>query len=704
MADDRAGSKKYKKDMKDRVREKSGDDDLDEEEPDFSDPDDFVDKITEEELLGDLLKQRPKETDGIDSVVVVDNIPQVGPEKQEKLKSMIRKIFGKFGKIQTEYFPMENDLTKGYCFLEFQNAREAMDAVTATNGYKLDKQHTFAVNPFTDFDKCANVLNDWVPPAPTPYSDQGNLLHWLMDPRCVDQFSVIYEGGERTAIYQNMPGEPVSLQSRQRWTETYVRWSPRGTYLATFHQKGVALWGGEAMKQIVRFSHPGVQLSDFSPCERYMVTFSSAPETNKEDPTAIIIWDLRTGYKKRGFLCDNASAWPVFKWSYDGSYFARMSQDTLSIYETPSFGMLDKKSIKIKGLKDFAWSPTDNIISYWTCEEGDLPARVTLIEIPSRATLCTKNLFAVADCKLHWQKSGQYLCVKVDRYKSKKEEKEKETVKYAGIFHSFYVFRIKEKEIPVDTVEVKESITAFAWEPVGHRFACIHGETPRIGVSFYNVRKGGTVELIKTLDKRSVNHLFWSPNGQFIVLAGLRGMNGILEFVDTADMTVMMQAEHFMATDVEWDPTGRYVATIVSWWGHKVDNAYWLWNFQGKLLCKQPLDRVCQLQWRPRPPSLLSADQLKEIKKNMKKYNTMFGIEDKMRESKASKEQIEKRRSEMESFKQWQQICDKRYREEKMQRLKLRNNVDTDAIESYVAEETIEFLVNVEEFVIDDEE
>ena len=46
--------------------------------------------------------------------------------------------------------------------------------------------------------------------------------------------------------------------------------------------------------------------------------------------------------------------------------------------------------------------------------------------------------------------------------------------------------------------------------------------------------------------------------------------NGILEFVDTADMTVMAQTEHFMATDVEWDPTGRYVTTGVSWWGHKV--------------------------------------------------------------------------------------------------------------------------------------
>ena len=33
---------------------------------------------------------------------------------------------------------------------------------------------------------------------------------------------------------------------------------------------------------------------------------------------------------------------------------------------------------------------------------------------------------------------------------------------------------------------------------------------------------------------------------------------------------VMMSTEHFMATDIEWDPTGRYVASCVSWWGHKV--------------------------------------------------------------------------------------------------------------------------------------
>ena len=49
-------------------------------------------------------------------------------------------------------------------------------------------------------------------------------------------------------------------------------------------------------------------------------------------------------------------------------------------------------------------------------------------------------------------------------------------------------------------------------------------------------------------------------------------MNGVLEFYDTSDVVCINQAEHFMATDVEWDPTGRFVATSVSWWAHKVSN------------------------------------------------------------------------------------------------------------------------------------
>ena len=47
---------------------------------------------------------------------------------------------------------------------------------------------------------------------------------------------------------------------------------------------------------------------------------------------------------------------------------------------------------------------------------------------------------------------------------------------------------MREKQIPVDNVEFKEQISAFAWEPTGSKFAVIWGEAPRINVSFYNVK------------------------------------------------------------------------------------------------------------------------------------------------------------------------------------------------------------------------
>ena len=111
--------------------------------------------------------------------------------------------------------------------------------------------------------------------------------------------------------------------------------------------------------------------------------------------------------------------------------------------------------------------------------------------------------------------------------------------------------------------------------------------------------------------------------------------------------------EHFMATDVEWDPTGRYVVTGVSWWGHKVDNAYWLWNFQGKILKRSTVDKFCQLIWRPRPPTLLTKEGLKEIKKNIKKYSEQFSAKDKMRQSKASKELMARRQELADRFNKW---------------------------------------------------
>ena len=115
-----------------------------------------------------------------------------------------------------------------------------------------------------------------------------------------------------------------------------------------------------------------------------------------EEVAPVIIWEARTGVKKRMFTVTGGGSWPIFKWSSDDKFFARIATDTkatdnkeepvpaLSIYETPSFGLLDRKSIKVNGMRDFSWSPTENILAYWVAKDKDVPARVTLVEIPSR--------------------------------------------------------------------------------------------------------------------------------------------------------------------------------------------------------------------------------------------------------------------------------------------------------------------------------
>lgn len=45
---------------------------------------------------------------------------------------------------------------------------------------------------------------------------------------------------------------------------------------------------------------------------RYLVTFSPLMDT-QDDPQAIIIWDILTGQKKRGFHCESSAHWPIFK-------------------------------------------------------------------------------------------------------------------------------------------------------------------------------------------------------------------------------------------------------------------------------------------------------------------------------------------------------------------------------------------------------
>lgn len=86
--------------------------------------------------------------------------------------------------------------------------------------------------------------------------------------------------------------------------------------------------------------------------------------------------------------------------------------------------------------------------------------------------------------------------------------------------YNFEIFHMREKQIPVDSVEIKEPIHAFAWEPVGSKFAIIHGEIPSVNVSFYEVRYGHQPALLSKwmYNRISIITLFIWLNKKFACL------------------------------------------------------------------------------------------------------------------------------------------------------------------------------------------
>jgi translation initiation factor 3 subunit B len=487
------------------------------------------------------------------------------------------------------------------------------------------------VNKLTDIDRYGRegrVEEEYTPPTPEPFQQTEHLRSWLGDSDGRDQM-VMFRGDKVGVFWNNKEEAPESVVDRDNWTESFVQWSPQGTFLTSIHAQGVQLWGGKQWTRQKRFAHPGVNLVDFSPSERYFTTWSHRPlqvdENNpvptlslEEDGKNYIIWDLATGNPLRSFTTLDVPTsidaegnpikkkmqWPTFKWSSDDKYVARITQGhSISVYELPSMKLMDKSTVKIEGVMDFEWAPAmpkrdgiktyEQLFCYWTPELGSNPAKVGLMSIPSKEIVRTRNLFNVSDAKLHWQSEAAYVCVKVDRHSKSKK----------SMATNLEIFRVKEKGVPVEVVDsIKDTVINFAWEPKGNRFVLITtGEIPAAGVavppktavSFFAPEKlkGGAVgnfRHIRTADKKNSNAIYWSPKGRFVVVASLQSQQSFdLDFWDlsfekpkddaekgdkelNANLQHMATAEHYGVSDIEWDPSGRYVATVASAFRHHV--------------------------------------------------------------------------------------------------------------------------------------
>ena len=144
---------------------------------------------------------------------------------------------------------------------------------------------------------------------------------------------------------------------------------------------------------------------------------------------------------------------------------------------------------------------------------------------------------------------------------------------------------------------------------------------------------------------------------------------GALLFIDTEELGEIAKGEHDGCSEVAWDPTGRFLASIASAFYQKVhhdvnhcrhkfkpfflqeDTGFYIWSSVGRPVQRELVRKLFHFTWRPRPASLLQAEHLEvitgsvalficfqllaqNVKKNRKTNQALFEQQDKSSQNK----------------------------------------------------------------------
>ena len=96
-----------------------------------------------------------------------------------------------------------------------------------------------------------------------------------------------------------------------------------------------------------------------------------------------------------------------------------------------------------------------------------------------------------------------------------------------------------------------------------------------------------------------------------------------------------------------------------------MENGYHLYDFKGELLREEPIEKFKQLSWRPRPATLLSKDEQKTIRKNLREYSKDFEEQDRIEEDKEKGQIVEERRRILSEWLAWRETESEELKEDR---------------------------------------
>ncbi|OMJ87160.1 hypothetical protein SteCoe_11159 [Stentor coeruleus] len=577
--------------------------------------------------------------------VIVGGLPEVNEEKAQNLIKFLSRLSIKSNcpiEPSDIHMPMSKNMSLRFAIITFKDEETAKSAVTNLNGVNLDKKHSLTVVSFDEFDRIMELSDTYQ--EPRIYSQQ-QLKSWLTDSLGRDQF--IIRTGEKTQVFWNdslsrTPELVSNGPSGKVWTDKYVAWSSDGTYLATMHSRGVVIWAGPEFEEMGKLEHYGVGQVGFSPCERYVLTFSPKGK--------FIVWNFNTKEEMRVFPAEEEK-WGTYKWSYNGDFLAKMAEESIFIYQTSSMSMLEdenglKRPLKIDGLTDFSWSPGANIIACYIRENSNRPAIIKIISIPNKELIASRNLFDALACTFFWQSEGEYL-LSLIRSKNQDTHLTQKTI--------FEVTCLKIKNTPTTSLSLNALVVSCAWQNGTNRFAVVaaYGKESHKKFAVYEIDSKKNIILIGEKDTQ-ITEILWAPQGNQVVLYTKEKHKIVFYSIGEKGISDVEERTYSNLNYLEWDPSGRYliVARAVELKSNQslMGTGYIIYNGQGETVCQFPMEKFYQILWRPRPKFILPKEAHTKLINEYEHLTKKYAEQDREIKRKSKQEKLRKENEKKSEF------------------------------------------------------
>lgn len=339
----------------------------------------------------------------------------------------------------------------------------------------------------------------------------------------------------------------------------------------------------------------------FSPKGSYLVTWNRSKldrEKNEWTPN-LKVWNTQTGDLEAAFVQKNQGSfrggWDV-QFTSDEQFCVQKTGPRTLVVTDAKINSATKKvrigSLSVPGpIEDFVVSPGMNpSVSVFVGPQNGKPAFVRVYKLPSLShPVAQRTLFRAESVRMLWNSLGTALAVvaQSDVDASNKSYYGETSLHLLNVNSGSDQRIMLDREGPVYDVD---------WSPDGNEFAAVYGLMPS-KTSFFDVR-GNEICSMPLLPR---NHLKYSPQGNFIVVAGFGNLQGNMDVYDRTRADLVKVGE-ILATNssfYDWSPCGRFLLTATTSPRLRVDNGVKIWDYRGRLMYQHDDVELFAVGFRP---------------------------------------------------------------------------------------------------------